>query len=225
MNPSHVFEPQPGFREPITNVVQEASYHFFGPLTSNLANSAANFIVKHCIGDRASVLESLSTFITLTSTDEQASTHSCWLCIRLTHPTDEYVFPRWHRDGCMFDCSCVEKLPHSKYAITLLGPSTRILQPSADVDGVVRSIVGPEGNEGNFRMELAEALKTIAPVPLETGQVVRFSWGQADSPLHSEPDSISSDRVFVSVMFGSEEEIRDMASFRNETYDAEKVYE
>lgn len=37
-----------------------------------------------------------------------------------------------------------------------------------------------------------------------------FCRGQADSPIHSAPDMKDTDRVFVSIVFGSVNEMRDM---------------
>ncbi|KAK0640848.1 hypothetical protein B0T16DRAFT_418553 [Cercophora newfieldiana] len=224
MAPSHVFKQSLDFAAPVTSVAREAQYNFYGALTPRLVDSAADFIIKRCAGDQPSIVESLSAFIAASTADEQASTHSCWFCIRLTHPTDEYVLPRWHNDGRMFDCSCAQKLPHSKYAVTLLGPPTRLLPTTTEIFNLVQRVVG-SGSQHRARVELAEALKGMQTVPLETGQMIRFSWGQEDSPIHSEPDSSDSDRVFVSILFGSEEEIRCMANSRDEVYGTEKIYE
>lgn len=74
------------------------------------------------------------------------------------------------------------------------------------------------------RAELAAALEGIPLVELRAGQVVRFTWGEDDAPVHSEPDSSAENRLFVSVMFGSEEELRDMCSVRDEVYGEESVW-
>ncbi|KAH8885557.1 hypothetical protein GQ53DRAFT_751246 [Thozetella sp. PMI_491] len=143
---------------------------------------------------------------------------ACWLCIRAFGPTDEYVQPRWHRDGRMFQCTCRADpaVPHSKYAVSLLGPATRILAPSAYVDEVM-SI----GQHWENRLVLAEKLVGCEALAVEPGQIIRFTWGQEDSPVHSEPDFSGQDRVFASVLFGSEQEIRDMCDMRDEIYGEE----
>ncbi|KAL8364762.1 hypothetical protein RB595_003844 [Gaeumannomyces hyphopodioides] len=174
-----------------------------------------------------------------------AVARSCWLTVRLFKPTDEFATPRWHRDGVMFNCSCPghgvngaggavqdgnhnpQAAPtqttarhHAKYAVTLLGPPTRLMQPGALVDEAVADYeadVCAGGDEMAARAALAESLRGAAgtdevalPSPR---QVIRFSWGQDDSPVHSEPDWGSSDRVFVTVLFGSEEEIRNISRY------------
>lgn len=130
----------------------------------------------------------------------------------------------------MFTCACVAPKPHAKYAVTLLGPPTRLLCPHEDVDAIMRMVTAKheqksrgadEENEDEERTELAAALKERPLVQVGRGQVVKFTWGQEDSPVHSEPDSSAEDRVFVSVMFGSEEELRDMCQFRDQVYGKE----
>ncbi|KAL8396779.1 hypothetical protein RB594_003749 [Gaeumannomyces avenae] len=178
-----------------------------------------------------------------------AVTRACWLTVRLFKPTDEFATPRWHRDGVMFDCSCPGHgavLPasdhdpsaapaparttarhHAKYAVTLLGPPTRLMHPGALVDEAVAHHEADDAWAGGDdemagRAALAARLRDAAgasEVALPSArQVIRFSWGQDDSPVHSEPDWGSSDRVFVSVLFGRRREIRNMCDFRHEKY-------
>ncbi len=119
----------------------------------------------------------------------------------------------------MFHCSCAgpgRRAPHAKYAVTLLGPSTRLLEPCAAVDDVFRAL-GDRG-QNRSRLVLARDLAGFAEIPVRTGQIVCFSWGEDDSPVHSEPDSSSSDRIFLSVLFGSEDELRGMCRMRRKVY-------
>lgn len=171
--------------------------------------------------------------------DQPQINQACWLVVRMFKPSKEYEVPRWHRDGRMFPCSCSgspsatgeepsspgkpkpKQLPHSKYAVTLLGPSTRVLKPSETVDAALNRVKenrGLEYNEPKERAELAEALRECEEYEVRRGQMIRFSWGQDDSPLHSEPDFNGEDRVFVSVLFGSEEEIREMCRWRRQPF-------
>jgi hypothetical protein len=183
---------------------------------------------------------------TASSADRSDIIHSCWLTIRAYSATDEFKLPRWHRDGRMFDCTCFERrtIPHSKYAFTLLGPPTLVLPPSAELDEAFdtagrrtwheddsRNLLEASRKEGGIqspirlaekkRLFLAERLRNFKPVPLEPSQIIRFSWGQSDSPVHSEPDFSATDRIFVSILFGSEKEIKDMCTFRKAKYNEE----
>ncbi|KAK2008891.1 hypothetical protein LZ32DRAFT_661709 [Colletotrichum eremochloae] len=241
--PLKVFPPPSGFRSPITNVHSEGTYGFYGPFsTSHLAGSASDFILKHCSADEDGLVRTLASFLDDAAAhtrqhagpaDQESSTHSAWLCIRITAPTDAWMTPRWHRDGRMFDCACAAPRPHAKYAVTLLGPPTRMLWPSEAVDAVVRKVEAQRSalGKGDYyeteekeRAELAKALDGIPLIQLQEGQVVRFTWGKSDAPVHSEPDSSAEARVFVSVMFGSEAELKDMCSLRNEVYGEESTW-
>jgi hypothetical protein len=231
--PLEVLPPPVDFCSPVTSVQREASYGFYGPFSvARLAASAADFVLDHCAGDAAGVAQAFSTFLADAAAhagrlDREGCIEAAWLCVRLTPPTDAWVTPRWHRDGRMFNCACPASpsRPHAKYAVTLRGPPTRLLCPSEAVDVAVRGVKPRYGDgEDEARAELAAALEGMPLVELHPGQVVRFTWGQADAPVHSEPDSSTEDRVFVSVMFGSEKELREMCSFRRVTYGKETIW-
>lgn len=105
--------------------------------------------------------------------------------------------------------------PHSKYATVLLGPPTRLLKPSEIVKAEMTR--RPE----RPRKELTTALKECEEEDVAgagKGAVVRFSWGEEDSPCHSEPDCTDHHRIFTSILFGSEEEIKFMTRMRKEVY-------
>ncbi|KAK6613277.1 hypothetical protein ACHAPC_009365 [Botrytis cinerea] len=161
---------------------------------------------------------------------ERIPTEACWFTIRLTKPSDVFVMPRWHQDGRMFDCTCLhprsehenegsssetrkEKAIHSKYAATLLGPCTRLLPETSLVRSTLVEVAGLSYEEE--RIQLAKRFENEECVSLVVGDVIRFTWGDEDSPVHSEPDISCSDRVFVSLMFGSKEELRDMCKLRD----------
>jgi hypothetical protein len=225
--PCFVFDGTLASPGPLTQVKQGESYGFFGYFDiDTLSKSAATFIAERSNGSLNDLTSTLSTFLTLAYNDcrETANpldaptiANACWLCIRICHPTDEFVEPRWHRDGRMFVCSCESQQQHSKYAVALLGPSTRVLHPSAEVDAAMSAV----GDWYEGRTELARRLVGCPEIPVERRQVIRFSWGQENSPVHSEPDFSHDDRVFVSVLFGSEQEIRNMCEFRGEVFGQE----
>jgi hypothetical protein len=91
----------------------------------------------------------------------------------------------------------------------------RDLLESSWKEGIQAQIRLSEEKERSF---LAEHLRNFDPVPLEPSQIIRFSWGQSDSPLHSEPDFSATDRIFVSILFGSEKEIKEMCRIREKKY-------
>lgn len=123
-----------------------------------------------------------------------------------------------------------EAVARSKYALTLLGPPTLVLPAEDGVFAtmaqgendilwsrreVVAEIAEEEWDKKNevLRVWLAERLRDVEPVEVGKGKVVRFTWGREDSPVHSEPRMVT-DRVFMTVIFGSESEIRSMCEIR-----------
>jgi len=228
--PLSVFSLASDFVPPVANFTKERVYSFYGPVSiSSLVGSAADFISAHSsVVDESSLVRVLASYVDSATQDavknagpedKNSITESCWLTIRITKPCSDYVLPRWHRDGRMFNCTCTVRNSHSKYAATILGPATLLLNPSAEVDEILlRTLGSTVGNFEENRSKVATALAAVPRVPVRTGQLVRFSWGQSDSPVHSEPDSSSSDRIFMSILFGSEGEIREMFKFRDEQY-------
>ncbi|KAK8103865.1 uncharacterized protein PG998_010898 [Apiospora kogelbergensis] len=246
--------PEPIDKPPLlTGITHDSVYSFYGLFDDeagtaaphSLAMSAAVSIASTSDGNPDRLAGVLHRFLEnaqrdcmteAAPPDQRQIIQACWLVVRMFKPSEEYEVPRWHRDGRMFPCSCStvktqeegedKRLPHSKYAVTLLGPPTRVLKPHEAVDAAldrVRENRGLGYDESRERAELAEASRGCEEYEVRRGQVIRFSWGQGDSPVHSEPDFGGEDRVFVSVLFGSEEEIREMCRWRQETFGEVKV--
>ena len=117
----------------------------------------------------------------------------------------------------MFPCSCGSpQTPHSKYAFCLLGPPTRVLLSSEAMNEAYDSVENAWRDEQ--RGTLADRLSSFEQAQLLDGQIIRFSWGEHDSPVHAEPDCTDTDRVFVSLLFGNEDEIRKMCEWRSAEY-------
>lgn len=214
----------------IRKVRQSKTWSFYGAADhiDTLAHDASAFVASNSDGAADEVFGPLQEFIKLARHDCLLSFNNAgalWLLVRMSPPSEEYVIPRWHRDGRMFTCSCSD-VPgdkgaqvHSKYAVTLLGPATRVLE----VDEMVDRALAAAGVDKNVmhrvdREKLADLFAGCGEVGINTGQAIRFSWGRDDSPIHSEPDWSGGDRVFVSVLFGSEDEIREMCAIRGEEY-------
>jgi hypothetical protein len=144
----------------------------------------------------------------------------------------EYAVPRWHQDGRMFPYDQGrEQVVRSKYALTLLGPTTLMLEPNAHVfsthqrgktqhywwretHDAMPTEEDIEQTGSTLRHWLADEFKDATRIRTGHGKVIRFSWGRDDSPVHSEPD-LTSDRVFMTVLYGSESELRGMCEWRD----------
>jgi len=100
---------------------------------------------------------------------------------------------------------------HSKYAVILLGKTTHLLAESQLVSDVVKR------SHSGLREDYAKKLVNEPLVSIGLAEIFRFTWGQKDSPVHSEPD-LKGDRVFVSALYGTEGEIKTMCTMRQENY-------
>jgi len=99
-----------------------------------------------------------------------------------------------------------------KLAVTLMGSPTLLLTETPLVTKVMS-----KGNFERRRNELAEELLLEERINLKPGQIFAFTCGEVDSPVHSEPD-ISTDRIFVSMVPGSRDQIYDLTKIRSVNY-------
>lgn len=208
----------------ITTVFSHRTCNYYGAIpSSQLISEASWFVMQNSDAQMNYMEETLGSFLDRTREDylggkvddvptSNAATTAAWLCIRMTKSTNAFTIPRWHRDGRMFPSDRKEQI-HSKYAMTLLGPPTLVLVDS----DLVNKVVTKDDNPQEVRVEYANRLSLQPLVEIEQGQIIRFTWGQINSPVHSEPN-INCDRVFVSVLYGSEAEIRQMCEWREEQY-------
>ncbi|KAF1974401.1 hypothetical protein BU23DRAFT_553466 [Bimuria novae-zelandiae CBS 107.79] len=220
----------------LTSTIRESTFNYYGPVQSLLAFEASKYLATVTDAAEPEVASTINSFILATQTDcigSDDEKDSCWLTIRVTKPSKEFETPRWHQDGRMFPYDAGrEDVVHSKYALTLLGPRTLMLQPDADILSTVqrgeakhfwwlqehdRELTEDEAHTA-LRNWLAVEFKYETRVKVGHGEVVRFSWGREDSPVHSEPD-LMVDRVFVTVLYGSESELRGMCDWRNVEYE------
>ncbi len=95
----------------------------------------------------------------------------------------------WHRDPPPWP---LDGHVPTRYAITLLGDATRMLDPT----------LGPSPALGRVMPRLFAGERLI-----QLGQVVRFTMGRIESPVHAVPP-ITKDRVFINIVYGSEAEVR-----------------
>ncbi|KAF9776142.1 hypothetical protein IL306_005704 [Fusarium sp. DS 682] len=218
----------------ITCMKRESTLNYYGSVDDSLATEASKFLARHTDGVEQEIEPAMSAFLRTTQDDcighgEEKS--SCWLTIRVTKPTTAFEIPRWHQDGNMYPYDQGrEEVVRSKYGLTLLGPRTLMLEPDERVfttqreaeaqycwwqgtDDPEPSVEEMDDADDKLREYLSNEFKDTPRVQVGHGQVVRFSWGRDDSPVHSEPDLVS-DRVFMTVLYGSESELRSMCEWR-----------
>lgn len=223
----------------ITSVKRMNTFNYFGPVQTSIATEASKFLATVTDGVEPEVASAIESFVFPTHNDcigEADQKNACWFTVRVTQPLDEFEVPRWHQDGRMFPFDeGREEIVRSKYALTMLGPTTLMLQPDAHVFTTYRegqfkhfwweqtstehtpTEEEEERADDDLRHWLAEEFEGADQVPVRNGEIVRFSWGRDDSPVHSEPD-LTSDRVFMTVLYGSEAELHGMCEWRNAKY-------
>ncbi|PVH97889.1 hypothetical protein DM02DRAFT_616192 [Periconia macrospinosa] len=217
---------------PITSVKEEVVFDYFGLVENPFLDSAATFLAAHTDAPLQAASRTLTSFFATAHTDcvgNIGEKSACWLTIRLSQPHDAFSVPRWHQDGRMYPYDeSRENVPRSKYGVTILGPPTLLFEYTSpenlikEKEGLEKhfprngvSKTEEESDEAfdQLRSWLADQFRSEKLLQLGAGQIVRFTWGREDSPFHSEPDIVS-DRVFMTVLFGSENEIRAMAEWR-----------
>lgn len=207
----------------VTRITCEESYSFYGSIDSvEFIAKASRFLLERSDAESSEVEKTLQEFVKLSRNDylqtkgpKHPSRIAAWLALRLTHPTDAYTLtPRWHRDGRMYEPDHEGDI-NSKYAVTFLGNPTRMLAESELVTETMNKYTPQE----NFESQIADALFSEPQLEIRRGQIARFSWGEEDSPVHSEPDCLGSDRIFASILFGSAEELRRMCEYRCQKYE------
>ncbi|SPJ87933.1 uncharacterized protein FTOL_12402 [Fusarium torulosum] len=221
----------------ITSTKQQSTFDYYGLANASLATEASNFLARLTDGVEQEMKRIIETFLRITQSDctgHAEEKRACWLTIRLTKRSTAYEIPRWHQDGCMYPYDeGREEVVRSKYGFTLLGPPTLMLEPDEHVyttqregeaqhywwETVAHTPSEEEIDDADVKLRgwLADKFKHTPRVQVGHGEVVRFSWGRDDSPVHSEPDLIS-DRVFMTVLYGSELELRRMCEWRNAQY-------
>lgn len=133
--------------------------------------------------------------------------------VSVNRPNYGRAVPRWHREGPQWTSYDPEQF-RSKYAVTLLGSPTRLLVETEYVTKVVDMVRDVAIPSFNMRTEYSKKLvgPEVQEIQIKTGQVIRFTWGRKNSPVHSYGD-LSGPRVFLSIVYGSEAEIRDYCDY------------
>jgi hypothetical protein len=193
-----VFFPPAPFTSPIQSVATPGFriYAFAGNVSTLLSSyEPSAWVSDRTISDTALLDDIILNFIYFTHQDcpaQEFQKTSALMYIMLYKPNGNPFFANgegWHRDPAPWQC---EGHVPVRYAITLLGDSTRILDPEA----------GEVPELGMMMPRLFAGERNV-----ELGQVLRFTMGRVDSPVHAVP-VITKDRVFMNVVYGTEAEVR-----------------
>lgn len=153
-----------------------------------------------------------------------------WLTIRATRGNHDFDMPRWHTDRKFFQDKGSGKV-HWKLCTTLVGPGTLFLSDGKRARAVQKKTrsamsklephknhrcreircLGCSGMQEVVRERLAEELKSYQEVQTAFGECAFFRVGDDVGAVHSEPKN-HSDRVFVNVVPGTEDEMKKLTN-------------
>lgn len=136
-----------------------------------------------------------------------------WVTIRASIPNPLFKIPRWHSDGTYFSGSAKQY----KVAISLKGPSTLFCALPPEKKESFYELQNKIENpfDEKMRMEMVSFIADakIDSVKFGTGSI--FAVGRPEGAVHSEPNQSDSSRIFMSVVFANEAQIRELAANRN----------
>jgi hypothetical protein len=223
--PLHTFPLSTSWKSPIASVRNATFYNFFGAVSALKADrsSAIQFCTENCILDENALESSIVDFIDATHADclgTYDEKQSCHVTIFLWKAEPKgFGKPAWHRDGPLHPMTRGSMaFTRSKYSTTLKGQPTRVLVNTSNVINTATEVYDKDLRYDDMAriFEKAGFDKTQCE-DIKTGQLVRFTWEGVDCPVHAEP-MITEDRVFLSVIYGTEIEIKGLAEWREEPY-------
>jgi hypothetical protein len=209
-------------RPRITTLRGEARHFYYtGALqTSRIIQEMSAHIFGHSDADIASIQQAVKEYIEISVADHLSSrgetnasvaiSKGSYVKIRITKAVNPGSFmPPWHTDGNFLPTKDVNSI----YSTTLLGNPTRILHDGS----VVASEIG-KGSKARYLDPAKQAILDTHPVEfIALGDVIRFTYGQPDSCLHSGGKN-DKERIFILAAFGTAEEIRVWSSRVGQTY-------
>ena len=151
-----------------------------------------------------------------------------WLTIRIRYPTNRFDIPRWHYDGYFYNVDEYIKkgLPQIKLAGVLKGPVTlfktdnqKMFLEYQQLWRNLYKIKEDYKKDIENREIINNELKGYETITPKKNQAAIFKVG-SNAAIHSEP-KIDTNRLFYSVLSGTREEIKDLASRWNVPFNDE----
>ena len=144
-----------------------------------------------------------------------------WVAIRVSEPNNEFIIPRWHKDGNYF----ASKTITAKFITVLRGPGTLLIRSNKKVNDIYNKISEKEINEisptstfeeekkiaRKYRLLLAKKLADEKIIQVKNSQGLVFLAGSPmdNAALHSEPN-MDQYRMFISIVPGSKKNIEEL---------------
>lgn len=203
---SLVIFPPTSFVSPIESVVEPGFkvYAFAGKVSTLLQSTEpVEWLSDKVVADLSVLHAFVQNFVHLThqncpATVNQKSSALMYIMVYKPGAALHLTGEGWHRDQSPWPSE--DHIP-TRYAITLLGDGTKIMDSA----------------NGGSNPKLAKRMPRLfaAEKTMEMGQIVRFTMGQLDSPMHAAPEIVK-DRVFMNIVYGSETEVKSRCRLEDE---------
>jgi hypothetical protein len=144
-----------------------------------------------------------------------------WIAIRVTEPNNQFIIPRWHKDGNYFAYKSIT----AKFITILRGPGTLLIRSNKKVNDIYNKISEKEINEigptstfeeekkiaRKYRLLLAKKLAHEKIIQVKNSQGLVFLAGSPmdNAALYSEPN-MDQYRMFISIVPGSKKNIESL---------------
>lgn len=178
-------------------------YNNFGDL-DNLSYGLFAFL--RSLGNEVETSESASTLISNLVNQVIIATgkETAWITLRASTATANFDTPRWHRDGYFYDLDLATPDEQYKVVMAFKGPPTLFYNL-------------PDGMRNEFNLlsmsdkrdALSQLLNINQSVSAKPYHGAVFIVGADYAAVHSEPP-IHEDRLFLSILPGSEKQIREL---------------
>jgi hypothetical protein len=151
--------------------------------------------------------------------------NALWLTIRVKMPTRNFEIPRWHSDGRFYNIFTQKEIDIQwKFLTTLIGPGTRLCEPSFSIKKKLYKMKDPVDRKDQklyieHKQKKVKLLSKTEKFQLTNneGAIIIAHNNLKDDikyrTIHSEPD-ITEPRLFISILPGSIDEISELGTRR-----------
>jgi hypothetical protein len=199
------------------HVIKPETYNFFGNIKEFInQQNLSNFFASHSDSKSEIIKYIIEFMIELTkSVIKGYNNNYFWISIRLSIPNEDFIIPRWHMDGMFFP---TEEKYNSKFIIVPKGDGTICVKSSLQLKENYKNIIKPTPDDyknnteyvSQYRNTVNKLFRNKKVYQLNNEQGLMFLSGNIQKALvHSEPN-ITKERVFISILTGTESQIMDL---------------
>jgi len=193
---------------------------YIGHYGPHLISTGLDFLAEQVSGDfKSGFMAFLNHVKEHHMSPEQTS---CKLAIRIYRVPDPTKPLRWHQDGFFW-------LPNGyayQLGTVLLGPPTLFQQPTQETQRIYHEVTKDElDSVPHVRQALTDQFRDFKPVSAKPGELSRWTNGHDTGVVHSEPFPIVEPRIFVSLLPGTEAQLRNLCELWDMTFKVDETLE